>query len=78
MTRDVLITGIAEMNIRKENCSNQGLLGKPPNDIIACAEGKELARNALPQHPFTGAVSSFKKGVTARGSTPPDAKQKAN
>ena len=78
MNRDVLIAGIADKDNRKEILSKQGIFEKPLNYIIACVEGKETAKNALPQHPVTSAVSSFKKGATAHVRTPSDAKQKAN
>jgi hypothetical protein len=78
MTRDVLIAGIADMDIRKEILSTQGVLEKPLNDIIACVESKEMARNALPQHPVTAALSSFKKGATDQANVPQDAKKKSN
>ena len=48
MNRDVLIAGIADRDTRKESFSTQGIFEKPLNYIIACVEGKETAKNALP------------------------------
>ena len=46
--RDVLLAGIADMDIRREALGTDGILGRSINDVVSLVEGKEMARNALP------------------------------
>jgi hypothetical protein len=69
--RDVLLTGIADLDIRREALGVEGSLLPTTNDVIGFVEGREMARNALPSHSVTSAMSSFKRGrnnATARNS----------
>ena len=55
--RDVLLSGISDLVIRREILYTQAIL-QTVNDVIALVEGKEMARNALPSSTLS-AVSSF-------------------
>ena len=57
--RDVLISGIADTDIRREMLGTTGILEKSINQIISLVEGKEMARNALSSS--SGSISSFKQ-----------------
>ena len=46
VVRDVLINGIADVDIRREALSADGMQKKPINEVIAFIESKETARNA--------------------------------
>ena len=46
--RDVLLNGIADMDIRREALSAEHIQTKPVTDVIAFIESKETARNANP------------------------------
>ena len=46
--RDVLIAGIADMDIRREILGTDSILARSTNDFISLVESKEMARNALP------------------------------
>lgn len=63
--RDVLLGGIADMDIRREALSVEGIQLKSVNDVIGFVEGREMARNALPS-PCNSALSSFKRNSTRR------------
>ena len=47
ITRDVLIAGIADMDIRREILGTDSILARSTNDVISMVESKEMARNAL-------------------------------
>ena len=60
MTRDVLLAGIADVDIRREALGTTDVHRLGLNSIISLVESKEMARDALPtssQH----AVSTFKR-----------------
>ena len=57
--RDVLIAGIAELDIRREVLGTSAILERAANDVISLVEGKEMARNALPSS--ASGISSFKR-----------------
>ena len=59
-SRDVLLAGIADIDIRREALSADGIQHKSVNEVIAFVEGREMARNATPLTTFS-ALSSFKK-----------------
>ncbi len=58
--RDVLLDGIADIDIRREAQSVEGMVSKPINDIIAFVETRETARNANQQSDIS-AVSSYRR-----------------
>lgn len=58
--RDVLLNGIYDSDIRRDMLGMTDILLKPVNDIIALAENKEMARNALPSSSLS-ALSSFRR-----------------
>ena len=45
--RDVLIAGIADLDIRREVLGTTAILERAVNDVISLVEGKEMARNAI-------------------------------
>ena len=59
MVKDVLVAGIADLDIRREVMSTDGVLQKTVNEIVSLVEAKEMARNALPQS--SAAISSFRR-----------------
>ena len=46
--RDVLIAGIADLDIRREILGTDLTLNRSVEDVVSLVEGKEMARNALP------------------------------
>ena len=58
--RDVLIAGIADLDICREVLGTSAILERAVNDVISLVEGKEMARNALPSS--ASGISSFKRG----------------
>ena len=46
--RDVLLNGIADIDIRREALSSENIHNRPINEIIAFVEAREIARNASP------------------------------
>ena len=58
--RDVLLAGIADIDIRREALSTVEMQFKSINDIIAFVESREMARNATPDTALS-AISTFKK-----------------
>ena len=60
MIRDVLLDGIADIDIRREAQSIEGMQTKPINDIIAFVESREKARNAN-QPSGLAAVSTYRR-----------------
>ena len=57
--RDVLIAGIADMDIRREALGTEGILHRSINDVVALVESKEMARNALPT--TAASISNFRR-----------------
>ena len=57
--KDVLLSGIADTDIRREALSTTQK--KSVNDIIAFVESREMARNATPSSNVLSALSSYKK-----------------
>ncbi len=72
--RDVLLSGISDLDIRREVLGTTNVLQTPVNDVIALVESKEMARNALPLSSLS-AVSSFrhqqKEPLTTPSQRPP-------
>ena len=58
--RDVLLTGISDLDIRREALGVEGTQLPTVNDVIGFVEGREMARNALPLL-SNSAISSFKR-----------------
>ncbi len=46
--RDVLMGGIADLDIRREVLGTSVILERAVNDVISLVESKEMVRNALP------------------------------
>ena len=69
---DVLIAGIADLDIRREILGTDLILNRSVEDVVSLIEGKEIARNALPNS--VTAISSFKRERGAAGikQPPPD------
>ena len=64
MIRDVILSGICDLDIRREALSTEGLQGKSVNDIVSFVESREMASHAVsPTQPGTSlsALSTFKR-----------------
>ena len=66
---DVLLAGLADIDIRREALSMSDIQDKPVNDVIGIIESREMARNATPLSSVS-AMSSYKQ---AKQSKPPTA-----
>ena len=65
--KDVLLAGIADLDIRREALSLREIPKMSINDVISFVEDREMARNATPSHSLS-ALSSYKtekKGTSA-------------
>ena len=60
MVRDVLLNGIADIDIRREALSADGIQNKPITEVITFIENKEIARNANPSFNLS-AISSYRQ-----------------
>jgi hypothetical protein len=58
--RDVLLAGIADLDIRREALGVEDSQLPTVNDVVGFVEGREMARNALPS-PSSSAMSTFKR-----------------
>ena len=67
--RDVLLAGIADLDIRWEALSTRDIVNKSVNDVIAFVEGREMVRNATPTTSMS-ALLAFKKRQTHENDTP--------
>ena len=67
--RDVLIAGIADLNIRREVLGTSAILERAVHDVTSLVESKEMARNALPSS--ASGISSFKRGRPVSAAQPP-------
>ena len=63
--RDVLLAGIADLDIRREALGVEGLQLRTVNDVIGFVEGREMARNALPST-MNSAISSFRRATSQK------------
>ena len=63
MVRDVLLAGIADVDIRREALCSEFIQEKGVNDVIAFVEAREMARNATPSSALN-ALSSFKRSTS--------------
>ena len=59
MSRNVLLNGIADPDIRREILGTKNITQSPVNEVISLVESKEKARNALPSSSVS-ALSSFR------------------
>ena len=67
--RDVLISGIADLDIRREVLCTSAILARVVNDVISLVESKEIAMNALPSS--ASGISSIKRGRPVLAAQPP-------
>ena len=77
--RDVMLSGIRDLEIRREALSTEGLQGKRVNDIISFVESREMASHAVSPCSDVGsltltAMSSFKR-AKAKPSSPQEDKR---
>ena len=63
--RDVILAGIADLDIRRDALSMPGIQDKSTNDVISIIESREMARNATPLSSIA-AVSSYKQARLPR------------
>lgn len=68
MSRDVLLNGTADPDIRREILGTKNITQSPVNEVISLVESKEKARNALPSSRVS-AVSSFRHQQNPRPDT---------
>ena len=67
--RDVLIAGIAALDISRKVLGTSAILDRAVNDVISLVESKEMDWNVLPS-PASG-ISSFKLGRPVSAAQPP-------
>ena len=67
--RDVLLAGIADIDIRREALSTVDMQNKSINDVIGFVESREMARNATPLSNTMSSLSTFKKRQSSDTST---------
>ena len=67
--RDVLISGIADLDIRREVLGMRAILERAVNDVISLVEGKEMPTNSLPSS--ASGISSFKRSRPVSAAQPP-------
>ena len=60
---DVLLNGIADLDIRRDALSCDGIQKKSTNEVIVLVESKEVARNANPTN-SVAALSGYKRLTT--------------
>ena len=65
IVKDVLIAGIADLEIRRDILGIDSVLDKSLTDVITLVESREMARNALPTPSSLDAISSFKKSKSS-------------
>ena len=67
--RDVLLAGIADLDIRREALGMPGIQEKSTNDVVGIIESREMARNATPLSSVS-TLSSYRrsKQVTTKDS----------
>ena len=61
MIRDVLLSGIADLDIRREALISMEGMGKSITDVIALVESKEMARNANPASTSTSSLWEYRR-----------------
>ena len=63
--KDVLIAGIADLDIERDILGIDYVLDKSLTDVITLVESREMARNALPTPSSLDAILSFKKSKSS-------------
>ena len=63
--RDVLLAGLADLDIRREALSMTDIQDKHINDVVGIIESREMARNATPLSSVS-AMSSYKQGKQSK------------
>ena len=66
--RDVLLNGIADMDIRRDAMATENILRKSVNDLIAFIESRETARNANPSSAIQS-LSSYRRSTKSAAAT---------
>ena len=66
--RDVLLAGIADIDIRREALGMKDIQEKSTNDVVAIIESREMARNATPLSSVS-TLSSYRRGKQPNSST---------
>ncbi len=61
IVKDVLLSGLADVDVKREVLGWAELDTKDVNATVAYIEGKEVARDALNKNPVNAAISSYKK-----------------
>ena len=73
LIREVLLSGINDIDIRREALSTPNMQQKTINELISFVEGRVMARNATP----AASVSALKRTYTPKPQTPlPTERQK--
>lgn len=62
VVKDILISGIEDVDIRKDVLSMRDLDAKSDKDIVTFVEEKEIARNALQMSSNNAGISTYSKG----------------
>ena len=69
IVKDVLVSGVADEEIKQDLLGWAELDAKDLNSTVAFLEAKEMARDALNKKPITAGISNYKKLKTAVNST---------
>ena len=69
MVKDVLISGLADEDIKRDVLGLPDLDSKSLEDTVSFVEAKEMARDALSKVVTTAGISSYQKGK-ANGKSP--------
>ena len=67
--RDVILAGLADLDIRREALSTTDILQKKINDVISIIESREMARNATPTSSMA-AMSSYRQAQHPKAPAP--------
>ena len=65
IVKDVLIAGIADLDISRDILGIDSVLDKSLTDVITLVESREMARNALPTPSSLDAILAFKKSKSS-------------
>ena len=74
--RDVILAGLADLDIRREALSTADIQDKSVNDVIGIIEGREMARNATPTSSMA-ALSSYRQAQKPKAPAPTGPKSSA-
>ena len=70
---DVILSGLSDIDIRREALSKPDIHGKPINEVISFIEGREMARNATPLSSVS-ALSSYAQSKQTKPAAVPNQK----